>query len=101
MFFIEDDYNFTVKIFNPVFALEEENKESEKRFFREAKILFGDDEILLRFLSEMFHPVVLKKHSDWKAVLENINNLLDADGYEIYESTKISNRAVYSYRLKI
>lgn len=61
----------------------------------------GDDEILLRFLSEMFHPVVLKKHSDWKAVLENINQLLDADGYEIYESTKISNRPVYSYRLKI
>lgn len=61
----------------------------------------GDDEILLRFLSEMFHPAVRKQRSGWEAVLNHINKLLDADGYEIYESTKISNRAVYSYRLKI
>lgn len=34
------DIDFAVKIFNPVFASEEEKKEGEKRFFREANMLF-------------------------------------------------------------
>lgn len=61
----------------------------------------GNDEVLLRFLSEMFHPAIRKERSDWSTVLNSINELLNADGYEIYENTKISNRAVYSYRFKI
>lgn len=34
------DMDFAVKIFNPMFATEEDKKDGEKRFFREAKILF-------------------------------------------------------------
>ena len=34
------EYDFAIKILNPLFASDEENAESEKRFFREAKILF-------------------------------------------------------------
>ena len=33
--------DFAIKFFSPVFANDEEQKESEKRFFREAKILFS------------------------------------------------------------
>ena len=33
--------DFAIKFFSPVFASKEEQKESEKRFFREAKILFS------------------------------------------------------------
>lgn len=62
---------------------------------------YGDDETLLRFLCEMFHPVVRMEKSDWKNVLDDINNLLDPDGYEIYTESTISNRPVYSYRNKI
>ena len=58
----------------------------------------GSDEILLKFLAEMFHPVIRSEESDWEGVKNDINNLLRVDGYEIYESEKISGRSVYSYR---
>lgn len=35
------DLDFAVKVFNPVFADEKEQSEGEKRFFREAKMLFS------------------------------------------------------------
>ncbi|MDR1246624.1 MAG: protein kinase [Clostridiales Family XIII bacterium] len=63
----------------------------------------GDDDTLLRFLCEMFHPAV----RDWKNDLEErvclealriLNSLITEDGYEIYESDKISGRPVFSYR---
>jgi hypothetical protein len=58
----------------------------------------GDDEVLLKFLCEMFHPLVRSEKSEWEDVLEDINILIKVDGYEIYESEKISGRSVYSYR---
>jgi len=58
----------------------------------------GSDENLLKFLCEMFHPLVRSEESDWEGVKEDINNLLRIDGYEIYESEKISGRSVFSYR---
>ena len=58
----------------------------------------GSDENLLKFLCEMFHPVVRSEESDWESVKEDINNLLRVDGYEIYETGKISGRSVFSYR---
>lgn len=63
----------------------------------------GNDDCLLRFLSEMYHPEV----RDWRDgqtkdislwVLERLNSLLNEDGYEIYEVDKISGRPVFSYR---
>ena len=61
----------------------------------------GDDEILLRFLCEMFHPMVRSEKSDWQNVLGDLNELLKMDGYEIYESEKISGRSVYAYQFQI
>lgn len=58
----------------------------------------GNDEALLKFLCQMFHPVVRNEKSDWQSVLKTVNELLKVDGYEIYESEKISNKSVYSYR---
>ena len=58
----------------------------------------GSDEILLKFLCEMFHPLIRSEESDWEGVKEDINKLLRIDGYEIYESEKISGRSVFSYR---
>ena len=58
----------------------------------------GDDETLLKFLSMMFHPSIRSEKSDWQGVLSDINKLLIEDGYEIYESERISGREVYSYR---
>jgi len=60
-----------------------------------------NDEILLRFLSHMFHPLVRIEKTNWQTVLEDINKLLAEDGYEIFESEKISGKSVYSYRYNI
>lgn len=59
----------------------------------------GNDETLLKFLCQMFHPVVKNEKSDWQAVLITVNELLKADGYEIYEIEKMSNKSVYFYRV--
>lgn len=63
----------------------------------------GGDDKLLRFLCEIFHPEV----RDWRdpyekkasySALSQLNDLLKEDGYEIYESDKISGRPIFSYR---
>lgn len=61
-------------------------------------LVAGNDEVLLKFLCEMFHPLVRSEKSDWQSVKESINELIKIDGYEIYESEKISGRSVFSYR---
>lgn len=58
----------------------------------------GSDEDLLRFLCEVFHPAVRYEEGYWKEYLRETNNFIRADGYELYESDKISNRYVYSWR---
>lgn len=57
-----------------------------------------DDEILLKYLCQMFHPIIRSEESDWVGVHKDINNFLKVDGYEMYEVEKISGRSVYSYR---
>lgn len=63
----------------------------------------GDDNKLLRFLCEIFHPEV----RDWRNpqeqevsywALSELNALLKEDGYEVYESGRIAGRPVFSYR---
>lgn len=74
----------------------------EWAFFDERlQLQTGDDEILLKFLCEMFHPLIRSEKSSWIDVLEHINTLLNVDGYEIYEREKISNKSVYGYRFHI
>ena len=58
----------------------------------------GDDETLLKFLCEMFHPVVRNEHQPWKKFLETFNELLKHDGYEIIEKSHISGRSVYGWQ---
>lgn len=60
-----------------------------------------NDETLLKFLSNMFHPLVRIEKTDWQSVLQDINKMLAEDGYEIFESEKISGKSVYSYRYLI
>lgn len=62
------------------------------------ELLRGSDIILLKFLCAVFHPENRSEKGYWKEYLEKINALIKIDGYELYESDKISNRAVYSWR---
>jgi len=60
-----------------------------------------DDESYLKFMAQIFHPLIRSEKSDWQSALTEINLLLNEDGYELYESEKISGKAVYSYRYKL
>ena len=56
------------------------------------------DEPLLNFICEMLHPAVRATNSPWKLYLEKFNELLRADGYEIYAAQHISGRDVFKAR---
>ncbi|CAM3402377.1 MULTISPECIES: AbiJ-related protein [Paenibacillus] len=59
----------------------------------------GSDEIYLKFICEIFHPTVRDERGHWKEFLDEVNEILKNDGYEIYPAEKISNRDVYSWRI--
>ena len=66
---------------------------------RRFKLLQGDgDEPLLSFICEMLHPAVRIEKSPWKSYLEKFNELLHADGYELYAAQHISGRDIYKAR---
>lgn len=68
-------------------------------FFDDDRLqLFSDDEHFLNFIKEIFNPYVREEKSNWKIFFENINDLLKIDGYELYESSKVSGRALYSWK---
>ncbi len=58
----------------------------------------SDDEKILKFICEMFHPAVRKENEPWNEFLNIINDLLKHDGYEIYSVSRISGRDVYGWR---
>lgn len=66
---------------------------------RRFKLLQSDgDEPLLKFICEMLHPTVRIEKSPWKLYLEKFNELLRADGYELYAAQHISGRDIYKPR---
>lgn len=58
----------------------------------------GPDEVLLAFLSEMFHPVVRPYDEKARQVLDAFNGYLAPDGWEIAECERISGRPVFAAR---
>lgn len=60
----------------------------------------GSDENLLNFLCEIFHPEVRRETEEWMQLHRHLNELLLADGYEIYCNGQISRRNVYGWRDK-
>lgn len=61
----------------------------------------GEDNILLNFICEAFHPEVRDENGVWERYLERINALLKEDGYEIVATSKLSGRDVFSWRTYI
>lgn len=55
------------------------------------------DETLLNFLAELFHPVVRNDKLPWRKLLEVLNDLLKADGFELIETKRISGRSVFGW----
>ena len=67
---------------------------SDRRF----NLINCDDEIFLKFLSEMLHPVVCNNQEQIDRLVQFFNENLHPDGYEIFISGSISNHSVYSGR---
>lgn len=61
----------------------------------------GEDNILLKFICEVFHPEVRDENGVWERYLEKINTLLNEDGYEIVATSELSGRDVFSWRTYI
>lgn len=59
----------------------------------------GSDEKFLRFMCEIFHPVVRDEKKKWELFLNRVNDFIREDGYELFIKEYISGRAVYDYRL--
>ena len=62
--------------------------------------LLTSDEVLLKFICEVFHPIVRNENFDWKKYQKMINSLLSQDGYELFEGETISGRVVYNWKEK-
>lgn len=62
------------------------------------KILHAEDEIFLRFLCEMLHPVVRSDSEEVYKLQQAFNKFLCRDGYEIAERTRMSGRPIFAAR---
>lgn len=62
--------------------------------------LLTSDEKLLNFICQVFHPVIRIEDKPWEKYLEEINELLKEDGYELYKESKISGRVIYGWKEK-
>lgn len=70
-------------------------------FFDDDRFMLGDgdgDKTLLKFVCEMFHPLVRDENSEWQLYLKKFNELLRNDGYEIYAARKISGKDEFDFR---
>ena len=55
----------------------------------------NDDQYILRFICEMLHPAVRVENSAWKQYLAKFNEILEADGYRLVATRKISGRDAF------
>lgn len=67
---------------------------SDTRF----NLLYGEDEIFLRFLCETLHPVVRTDTEEVERLRQGYNLFLQNDGFEIVPKTKMAGRAVFVAR---
>jgi len=61
-------------------------------------LLNGSDEVFLRFLAEMVHPVVRRDPNEVLKLVELLNRHLTVDGWELVERMRISARPVFVAR---
>jgi hypothetical protein len=61
-------------------------------------LLYCADEIFLKFLAEMVHPVIRTNVDETIKLINLINNWLNGEGWELVECTRINNQPLYSFR---
>ncbi|MCG6113171.1 MAG: abortive infection family protein [Paracoccus sp.] len=65
------------------------------------KLYDADQEVLLRFVCEVVHPVVRKDPSEQAALVNAFNGHLAADGWELVEDQVIDGRPIYVPQRKV
>lgn len=63
-------------------------------------LLRCDDEVLLRFLCEMVHPIVRSDEAEATQLVEMFNRHLGVDGFEIVQRTTISGKPIFAARAR-
>ena len=58
-------------------------------------LLHGDDEVFLRFLAEIMHPVVRSDSTDAERICQLFNQYLRNDGFQLVERTRLSGKPVF------
>lgn len=58
----------------------------------------GSDELFVRFLAEMLHPLVRTDDDETQRLLAFFNEQLEADDWELVETSQMSGRPVYEGR---
>lgn len=58
-------------------------------------LLNGDDEVFLRFLAEILHPVVRQDPTEVEKLAQLFNQFLQNDGFQLVERTRISGKPVF------
>lgn len=58
-------------------------------------LLDADDEVFLRFLAEMLHPVVRPDPTESERLAQMLNQFLMKDGFQLVEKTRLSGKPVF------
>jgi hypothetical protein len=58
----------------------------------------GPDELFVFFLSQMLHPLVRSDGEETRHLLADLNELLEADDWELIEAGQLSGRPIYEGR---
>jgi len=66
----------------------------DKRF----NLLHCPDDMFLKFLAEMVHPLVRPDSDEVVKLIKIINDWLNTEGWELVERTRINNRPIYAVR---
>jgi len=62
---------------------------------RRFSLLAGDDEVFLRFLCEIIHPVVRPDVTEAEKLCQLFNQYLRNDGFQLVEKTRLSGKPVF------
>lgn len=58
--------------------------------------LLHNDELFVKFVEQIFHPIVRDKGSSWKEYFDKINEVLEFDKLHLIPTKEISGRAVFT-----
>ena len=61
-------------------------------------VLHADDELFVRFLAEMLHPVVRPDVDEVRRLANTFNEMLGRDEWELYETSQLSGKPIFSGR---